>query len=212
MRKIFLLSIFILFGIVGYSQKIVSVSNPLEKILQNDFDSSIIYSIKNNWDSSPNYFIISKISDKIYFYRYSINHKSYYGGGVFSPRKSELSNKLIDVDVKFKMIEPDINPYFKWIDTELEDSSIWREIIKYELWNLTDDRNIKIKSDIKFEISDGVGLEFKLITKDKIIQLKYYEPEFYNQEDFNQSRDNIVKIEKIIRGFYKKLRDQSTLY
>jgi hypothetical protein len=212
MRKIFLLSIFILFGIVGYSQKIVSVSNPLEKILQNDFDSSIIYSIKNNWDSSPNYFIISKISDKIYFYRYSINHKSYNGGGVFSPRKSELSNKLIDVDVKFKMIEPDINPYFKWIDTELEDSSIWREIIKYELWNLTDDRNIKIKSDIKFEIYDGVGLEFKLITKDKIIQLNYYEPEFYNQEDFNQSRDNIVKIEKIIRGFYKKLRDQSTLY
>ncbi len=47
-------------GIVGYSQKIVSVSNPLEKVLQNDFDSTIIYSIHSNWDNSPNYFIISK--------------------------------------------------------------------------------------------------------------------------------------------------------
>ena len=59
MRKILLLSIIMFFGMVGYSQKIVSVSNPLEKILQNDFDSTIIYSISSNWDNSPNYFIIS---------------------------------------------------------------------------------------------------------------------------------------------------------
>ena len=60
MRKILLLSIIMFFGMVGYSQKIVSVSNPLEKILQNDFDSTIIYLIHSNWDNSPNYFIISK--------------------------------------------------------------------------------------------------------------------------------------------------------
>ena len=60
MRKILLLSILMSFGMVGYSQKVVSVSNPLEKILQNDFDSTIIYSTYSNWDISPNYFIISK--------------------------------------------------------------------------------------------------------------------------------------------------------
>ena len=60
------------------------------------------------------------------------------------------------------------------------------------------DRNIKIESDKQFDIYDGVHLEFKLITKDKIVQLKYYEPEFYNEHNFNQSRDIIVKIEKEI--------------
>jgi len=212
MRKILLLSISILFGMVGYSQKIVSVSNPLEKILQNDFDSTIIYSTYSNWDISPNYFIISKKSNQIYFYRYSINHRSYKGREVSFPRKSELSNKLIDLDVYFETTKPDINPYFRWVDTKYLDSSIWKEITKYELWNLIDDRNIKIESDRKIDIYDGVNSVFKLITKDKIIELNYYEPEFYNQEYFNQSRDNIVKIEKIITGLYKNLENQFTLY
>ena len=198
-------------GMVGYSQKIVSVSNPLEKILQNDFDSTIIYLIHSNWDNSPNYFIVSKKSNVIYFYRYSINRKTYLGRD-FSPMKSELSKKLIDLVVDFKSTKPDVNPYFKWIDTKYVDSSIWKEIIKYELWSLIDDRNIKIESDKQFDIYDGVHLEFKLITKDKIVQLNYYEPEFYNEHNFNQSRDNIVKIEKIIRGFYENLGNQSTLF
>ena len=196
---------------VGYSQKIVSVSNPLEKILQNDFDSTIIYSISSNWDNSPNYFIISKKSNQVYFYRYSINHKR-YAGRMISPMESELFLKLIHLDSDFKSTKPDINVFFKWIDTEYVDSSIWREIIKYEPWNLIDDRNIKIESDRKFDIFDGVHLEFKLITKDKIVQLNYYEPQFYNEHNFNQSRDIIVKIEKIITGFYKNIGNRSTLY
>ena len=196
---------------VGYSQKIVSVSNPLEKILQNDFDSTIIYSTYSNWDISPNYFIISKKSNQVYFYRYSINHKKYRDRD-FSPMKSELSLKLIHLDSDFKSTKPDINVFFKWIDTEYVDSSIWKEITKYELWNLIDDRNIKIESDRKFDIFDGVHLEFKLITKDKIVQLNYYEPQFYNEHNFNQSRDIIVKIEKIITGFYKNIGNRSTLY
>ncbi len=208
MRKIFLLSILLIFGMVGYSQKIVSVSNPLEKIFQNDFDSTIIYSIRSNWDNSPNYFIVSKKSNVIYFYRYSINRKTYLGRD-FSPMKSELSKKLIDLVVDFKSTKPDVNPYFKWIDTKYLDSSIWREIIKYELWNLIDDRNIKIESDRQFDIYDGVDLEFKLITKDKIVQLNYYEPEFYNEHNFNQSRASIIKIEKIIRGFYENIKNLS---
>ena len=211
MRKIVLVFILMFLGLVGYSQKIVSVSNPLEGILQNDFDSTIIYSIHSNWDNSPNYFIISKKSNVVYFYRYSKNHKSYWGRDL-SPMKSELSLKLIHLDTDFKLIKPDINAFFKWIDTKNDDSSIWTEINKYELWNLIDDRNIKIESDKNFDIFDGVDLEFKLITKDKIVQLNFYEPQFYNEHNFNQSRDNIVKIEKIIIGFYKKNENQPSLY
>ena len=64
-------------------------------------------------------------------------------GRDFSPMKSELSKKLIHLVTDFKLTKPDINPFFKWIDTKYVDSSIWKEIIKYELWNLIDDRNIK---------------------------------------------------------------------
>ena len=198
-------------GIFGYSQKIVSVSNPLEKILQNDFDSTIIYSISSNWNNSPNYFIISKKSNVIYFYRYSINYKTYLGRD-FSPMKSELSKKLINLVTDFKLTKTDINPFFKCFGKKYVDSSIWKEIIKYELWNLIDDRNIKIESDKQFDIYDGVHIEFKLITKDKIVQLNYYEPEFYNEHIYNQSRDNIINIEKIIRRFYENLGNQSTLF
>ena len=111
MRKIVLLSTLMFFVLFGYSQKIVSVSNPLEKILQNDFDSTIIYSIHSNWDNSPNYFIVSKKSNVIYFYRYSINRKTYLGRD-FSPMKSELSKKLIHLVTDFDLTKPDINPFF----------------------------------------------------------------------------------------------------
>lgn len=123
--------------------------------------------------------------------------------------KSELSKKLIHLVTDFKLTKPDINSFFKWIDTKYADSSIWKEIIKYEPWSLIDDRNIKIESDKQFDIYDGVHLEFKLITKDKIVQLNYYEPEFYNEHNFNQSRASIIKIEKIIRGFYENIENQS---
>jgi len=43
MRKILLLSILMSFGIVGYSQKIVSVSNPLEEYFQKNYDSTIFF-------------------------------------------------------------------------------------------------------------------------------------------------------------------------
>lgn len=208
MKNLLIISLFLLSSIWGYTQKIVPLSNPLEKILQNDFDSTIIYSIQSNWDNSPNYLIVSKKSNKIYFYRYSINRKTYLGRD-FSPMKSELSKKLIHFVTDFKLTKPDINSFFKWIDTKYADSSIWKEIIKYEPWSLIDDRNIKIESNKQFDIYDGVHLEFKLITKDKIVQLKYYEPEFYNEHNFNQSRASIIKIEKIIRGFYENIENQS---
>ena len=48
MRKILLLSILMSFGMVGYSQKIVSVSNPLEEYFQKNYDSTIFLYKSNN--------------------------------------------------------------------------------------------------------------------------------------------------------------------
>jgi hypothetical protein len=45
---------------------------------------------------------------------------------------------------------------------------------------------------------------FKLITKDKIIQLQYYDSKGQNEIcKFNQTRDDIVKIEEIIFEYFK---------
>jgi len=56
MRKIFFLSILMLIGMVGFSQKIVSVSNPLEKFFQENYDSTIMFEHKNI--SNGNFLIV----------------------------------------------------------------------------------------------------------------------------------------------------------
>ncbi len=45
---------------------------------------------------------------------------------------------------------------------------------------------------------------FKLLTKDKIIELQYYNPRGLNEDcKFNQTRDDIIKIEEIIFEYFK---------
>jgi hypothetical protein len=202
MRKIVLLSIFVFFGIVGYSQKIVSVSNPLEKILQNDFDSTILLSTYGGWDMRPNYYILSKKDSLVYFYSYSGNNRRYWGRRR-SPIKSELSSKMISSDLEINKIIPDINSYFKWFDTKLSSESIWLEIQKYNLWNFIDDDNIERKSRFTCGVTDGVYSEYKLITKNQVIKLTYFEPFELNKCEYNKFRDDISKIDKTILEFFK---------
>lgn len=66
MRKILLLSILMLIGMVGYSQKIVSVSNPLEEYFQKNYDSTIFYYSSNS--VGPFIYIISKKGHKLFNY------------------------------------------------------------------------------------------------------------------------------------------------
>ena len=67
MKKIILLSIILILSLNGLSQKIISASNPLEEILQKDFDSTILYSY-SGWKSyRPNYLIIAKKDSLVFF-------------------------------------------------------------------------------------------------------------------------------------------------
>ena len=186
MRKIFLLFILVFFRKVGYSQKYDTISNPLEKIIQNNFDTTILFSSYSNWDLKPNYLIISKKDSLVYFYRYSINHRSSLGR-MTSPPKSEIFSKLISNEIEYGKTIPDVNVYFSWVDTKLSNESIWKDITKYNLWNLIDDSN-----DV-----------FKLITKSEIIKLEYYDPLGMNECEFNQTREIVIKIEKVILDYFK---------
>ena len=50
--------------------------------------------------------------------------------------------------------------------------------------------------------TDGGNVEFKLITKDKIIQLDYYDPEGLNECKYNETRDVITKVGRLIMNYY----------
>lgn len=65
-EKIILLSIILNLSLNGLTQKIISASNPLEEILQKDFDSTILYSYSNR-SYRPNYLIIAKKDSLVFF-------------------------------------------------------------------------------------------------------------------------------------------------
>ncbi len=204
MKRIILLAIILNISSNGFSQKIISAENPLEKIIQNDFDSSILYSYQNR-GHYYNYLIISKKDTLVYFYRYASPLKSSFKFDDKAPYNSNIYSKLVDNQLKFIGTKPDINSYFSWVDTKLANESIWKDISKYKLWNFIDDSKIDSLVNICDEITYDNGFEvFKLLTKDKIIELKYDDPygKIKNCK-FNQTRADIIKIEEIISEFFK---------
>jgi hypothetical protein len=202
MKKIIPLIILLNISINGFTQKIILASNPLEEILQKDFDSTILYSYSNR-SYRPNYLIITKKDSLVFFYRYSSMDKNFYSRDN-APLNSNIHSKLISNQLEFIETKPSINDYFSWVDTKSSNKSIWKDITKYNIWNLVDGSKLD-SLDTNCETEFHMGYEiFKLITKDKIIELKYYNPRGLNEDcKFNQTRDDIIKIEDIIFDYFK---------
>lgn len=204
MKKIILLAIILNISLNVFSQKIISAENPLENIIQNDFDSSILYSYADR-GYYPNYLIISKKDSLVYFYRYSSPLNRYINFSDRAPYNSNIRSKLDSNYIQFITTKPNINIYLSAVGTKLANESIWKDITKYNLWNLIDDSKINSLINICDTETFHERTEiFKLLTKDKIIELKYYDPKGQNKDcKFNQTRDYIVKIEEIISEFFK---------
>jgi len=180
MMKIFLLSILMFLGMVGYSQKIVSVSNPLEEYFQKNYDSTIIYHLNSNTKENKKYYILSRKGDKLYYYLCD---------SVFIS-DSKNTDKNIDQYVKSN---DKGNNYLHLIpsDTITNKESLWSEIQKINLWNIIDDKNDIVREDYKKKKFTSKGQKeihtliyksrkdekhfFKLITNNKIIKLEYNE-------------------------------------
>jgi hypothetical protein len=204
MKRIILLAILLNISLNGFSQKIISAENPLINIIQNDFDSSILYSYADR-GYYPNYLIISKKDSLVYFYRYSSPLNRYINFSDRAPYNSNIRSKLDSNYIQFITTKPNINIYLSAVGTKLANESIWKDITKYNLWNLIDDSKINSLINICDTETFHERTEiFKLLTKDKIIELKYYDPKGQNKDcKFNQTRDYIVKIEEIISEFFK---------
>jgi hypothetical protein len=204
MKRIILLAILLNISLNGFSQKIISAENPLINIIQNDFDSSILYSYADR-GYYPNYLIISKKDSLVYFYRYSSPLNRYINFSDRAPYNSNIRSKLDSNYIQFITTKPNINSYLSAVDIKLGNESIWKDISKYKIWNLIDDAKIDPVGYVCDTESSHERTEiFHLLTKDKIVELKYYNPKGMNKDcKFNQTRDDIVKIEEIISEFFK---------
>ena len=189
-----LFSILLFLGMVGYSQKIVSVSNPLEKYFQKNYDSTIFYYSSNS--VGPFIYIISKKGNKLFNYKYhnttfediGVSKKEYEVGPLDKELKEVFTSRL----VKFKKTRPSINQYFRFFNTdsisnikmmkmsyygkegEVDEiySPLWIILQNFTLWNLKDESNEGLRNSID---SNGVNRRdiFVLITKGQVKKLEY---------------------------------------
>ena len=180
MRKVLLLSILMFLGMVVFSQKYDTISNPLEKFFQDNYDSTIIYHLNSNTKENKKYYILSRKGDKLYYYLCD---------SVFiSDRKN--TDKNLD---QYVVRNDKGNNYLHLIpsDSISNKESFWYEIQKINLWNIIDDKNDIEREDYKKKKFISKGQKeihtliyksrkdekhfFKLITNNKIIKLEYNE-------------------------------------
>jgi hypothetical protein len=189
---------------VGYSQKIVSVSNPLEEYFQKNYDSTIFYYSSNS--VGPFIYIISKKGHKLFNYKYhnttfedvGVSYNEYEVG----PLDKELRNIFISRLEKFKKTKPSINQYFRFFDTdsisniksmkmsyygkegEVDEiySPLWIILQNFNLWSLKDESNEGFRNSVD---SNGVNSKdiFVLISKGQVKRLEYRKLNFPNEKD-----------------------------
>lgn len=218
MRKILILSILMCLGIVGYSQKIVSVSNPLEEYFQKNYDSTIfLYKSEN---IKPFIYIISKKGDKLY------NHTYTYFNSLSLSEQSSLDKSFQNILLgNFKKTIPSNNQYLKLFETDsisnikigkisLIDngkkgdvdelySPLWLKLQEFNLWSLMDDNNEKHRKSHNSISPNEIYKKdiFVLITKNQVRKLEYI-----NLNRPSYERDELrIKISEIIDWIWLSL-------
>lgn len=218
MRKIFLFLILMFLGVVGYSQKIVSVSNPLEEYFQKNYDSTIfLYKSEN---IKPFIYIISKKGDKLY------NHTYTYFNSLSLSEQSSLDKSFQNILLgNFKKTIPSNNQYLKLFETDsisnikigkisLIDngkkgdvdelySPLWLKLQEFNLWSLMDDNNEKYRKSHNSISPNEIYKKdiFVLITKNEVRKLEYI-----NLNRPSYERDELrIKISEIIDWIWLSL-------
>jgi hypothetical protein len=218
MRKIFLFLILLSLGIVGYSQIYDTISNPLEKFFQENYDSTVIIEHKNISNGDFQIVFISRKGNKLYNYQYYLytpigypldetNYSSVIDKEDVGPVKSK--SKIIELQKleKYKNTKPSINEYFYWYSTDSinydtvknlnfrnKDYELdYKENIK-PLWLKLQKYNLwKIVKD-SIKVSSVNSREnrnnyIKLITKDKVMSYRYN-----NFKNLEKEQRTLIKI------------------
>ena len=207
--KLILILVIVFYCFLGYSQKMDTISNPLEKVFQENYDSTIFYHSYSVFEDNPDFYIVGKKDDTIYYYHYYISPTQYptkENGPFNSDIRKLFMNRYLNnrrnnrISKIYSKIDLDDN--FFWVTTEVSKGSLWEMIQNENIWNFVDDRNEKLKNEVIANVIDGGGCYFKLITRDKVTFLSYWVPGVYPENNKNHIRNRIIEIESLINKFY----------
>jgi hypothetical protein len=160
---------------------------PLHEFFQANYDSTIIYHSWSNWYSAPNFLIVARHKDKLYYFTYTSPYKNLLGR--YFP--GNISQKFMEEENKFERTVPDTNRYLLSKDILQETlGKYWNELQAANLWKLKDDKH-SLTSTGNCMIADGNTNTFYLINKEGIKVLNFYEPAYWEEclgKDINRQR------------------------
>ncbi|OUJ72805.1 hypothetical protein [Hymenobacter crusticola] len=153
----------------------VMASTPLHLFFQANYDSTIIYQSSSSWYESPNYLIIAKQKERIYFFTY---RSPYLGtAGVNYPGK--LTTSFSKQEQRFRSTTPDTNRYF--LPKAIVPATLlrsWQLVRPHQLWALKDDQ-ASGQATNKCVVDDGDENTFYLIDRKAIKTASFYAPDFF---------------------------------
>jgi hypothetical protein len=205
--KILLTTLILFFCFNSYSQTKDTISNPLEKVFQSSFDSTICFYPYYGLDTKVERFFIGKKGDTIYYYSYSKLIKQSRKNKV-GPKDSMIE-RLLRYNNSNNSPQPsnyktmDIDDRFFWVFNEISKGSLWVKIQNENLWELIENTK-EIDNQPNFELESDTPLYiFKLITRDKVIKLDFSSLEKYPISNLYHVRYRITKVINWINDFYK---------
>ena len=160
---------------------------PLVNTLQQEFDSSIVFFPRSNWDMSPNFFILSKKNGKITAARYARPPRHPIRRKTLDPdslRQLQVDDSLYDV---FMWTNPAVNQFY--VQQHLADSTlnrIWEYATAQDMFRARDDHDFGhgcsgIDSTNKCYVFDAGEKTFYMISKTYCKYLLYYAPDFFEK-------------------------------
>jgi hypothetical protein len=166
------LALLILVSALTTSAQQAQGTNPLILFFQSNFDSTLIHNSWSSWHQEPNYRIVAKKDDKVYFFTY----RSPYAWTSGRSFPGQLMHKFMEDQLRFERTKPDTNRYFLPVFVQFEKRmEFWENINRYKIWNA---------QEVQYEpggcdVDDGRTDTFYLIIEKFVRILEFYSPDFY---------------------------------
>ena len=173
MKKCIFISFLLVLTINSFSQfrwKAKPEEIPLVKFLQENFDSTVVYSPPVFFNSNKDRFwIVSKKGNDFTFSVY----ENLYRVELYKSSPQLLAEKFFKLDTAYRKALPDTNIYFHPFVTRFQKiKEPWSTIIANNLWALRDNIVDEKCNELNF-ILDGTYDVFYLITKSEIKRLSF---------------------------------------
>ena len=204
--KLFFIGFLLIESVTVYAQKDLK-SSPLFKFLKRNADTTIVFHYENTWGIPPKYMILSKKGDTLSAFTYNVVDN--IEKRAVMPHNFRY--KLYEVSLlKFDKGPAAINEFFhpKYLSVD-SIQYLWSLIVLQNPWKVMDDRVDGsgcpfVKGGRQGAIRDGTTYVLDLITKNRILNLKFYAPYYYEKEvcPGRDGRQRILIIDKLFQNYF----------